>query len=147
VTPGKGERGSSLPETAIVMAVLLSVMFGIIDFGRALYTYGFVAQLAREGARYAVVRGSACDSTKVSACPAQSSDVQTYVRSLNEGATDASKITATLTWPSCPGSVVGVNNPGCVAKVTVHYPFAFIAPFVSKATIGMSSASQMVISQ
>jgi Flp pilus assembly protein TadG len=129
------------------MAVLLAVMFGIIDFGRALYTYGFVAQLARQGARFAIVRGSKCDSTKVSPCPASSSDVQTYVRGLSEGPTNPSNIAATLVWPSCPGSVTGTNNPGCVAKVTVTYSFAFIAPFVSSATINMASASQMVISQ
>lgn len=143
----RGERGSSLPETAIVMAVLLALMFGIIDFGRALYTYGFVAQLARQGVRYAIVRGAKCDSTKISPCPAQSSDVETYVQSLSEGATNASSIVATLTWPSCPGSTTGSNNPGCVAAVTVRYPFTFIAPFVSTATINMSSTSQMVISQ
>lgn len=136
-----------MPETAIVMAVLLAVMFGIIDFGRALYTYGFVAQSAREGARFAIVRGSQCDSTKVSPCPASSSDVQTYVRGLSIGATNASNISATLTWPSCPGAVTGTNSPGCVAKVTVTYPFAFIAPFVSTGSINLTSSSQMVISQ
>jgi len=31
--------------------------------------------------------------------------------------------------------------------VTVTYPFTFVAPFVSKLVINMSSTSQMVISQ
>ena len=44
--PRVRERGSTLPETVIVMSVLLAVMFGIIDFGRALYTYGFVTRRA-----------------------------------------------------------------------------------------------------
>ena len=58
--PKHGERGASLVETVIVMGVLLALMFGIIDFGRALYTYSFVAQLARQGARWAIVRGANC---------------------------------------------------------------------------------------
>ncbi len=133
------ERGSSLPETAIVMAVLLAVMFGIMDFGRALYTYGFVANAAREGARWAIVRGSKC--TQLDHCPAGSSDVQTYVQSLSEGAMNASSIHANLNFPTCSGS----NAPGCVAEVTVTYSFTFVAPFVSKLTIPMSSTSEMVI--
>jgi Flp pilus assembly protein TadG len=138
------ERGSSLPETAIVMAVLLAVMFGIMDFGRALYTYGFVANAAREGARWAIVRGSKC--TLLDHCPAQqgSSDIQTYVQSLSEGAMNASNIKATLTFPS-PSCTSTNNAPGCVAEVTVSYPFTFIAPFVSNLKITMSSTSEMVI--
>ena len=51
------ERGSTLVEFALVLIVLMVMMFGIIDFARALYTYHFVANVAREGTRYAIVRG------------------------------------------------------------------------------------------
>jgi len=137
------ERGSTLPETVIVMGVLLAMMFGIMDFGRALYTYGFVANAAREGARWAIVRGSQC--TQLDHCSAQSADLQTYVQSLSEGAMNASNITATLAFPS-PSCTSPDNAPGCVAEVTVKYPFTFIAPFVSSLKINMSSTSEMVIS-
>jgi Flp pilus assembly protein TadG len=141
------ERGSSLPETAIIMAVLLALMFGIIDFGRAIYTYAFVAQLARQGARWAVVRGSEC--TLLDHCNARSSDVKTYVQSLSEGATAANNIGVLATWGSCPPGSTG-NAPGCVVTVTVTYNFAFMLPWLpsgSLATIPMSSASAMVVSQ
>jgi Flp pilus assembly protein TadG len=141
--PAFGERGSTLPETVIVMGVLLAVMFGIMDFGRALYTYGFVANAAREGARWAIVRGSEC--TQLDHCSASSADLQTYVQSLSEGAMKASSIGATLTFPSASCTSPD-NAPGCVAKVTVTYPFTFIAPFVSNVTMPMSSTSEMVIS-
>jgi Flp pilus assembly protein TadG len=143
------QRGSSLPETVIVMSVLLALMFGIIDFGRALYTYGFVTTIAREGARWASVRGSSC--ALLDHCPANSgtTDIETYVQGLSEGATTASSLTATLSFPSCPAGVSSTptNKPGCNAMVTVSYPFTFIAPFVSNAKITMTSTSQMVISQ
>jgi Flp pilus assembly protein TadG len=139
-----GERGASLPETAIVMGVVLALLFGIVDFGRAMYTYAFVAQLAREGARWAIVRGAQC--TQLDHCNASSSDVQTYVQSLSEGATNANGITASATWPTCPAGLSG-NQPGCTVNVNVRYTFAFIAPFVSHLTMPMSSTSQMVISQ
>lgn len=142
----KWERGVALPETAIIMTVLLVMMFGIIDFGRMLYTYSFVAQLARQGARWAIVRGAGC--TVLDHCNPTSSDVQTYVQSLNEGAMNASSITATLQTPggNSTCSSTGANNAaGCVATVTVRYPFSFMLPWMPGNTITMSSSSQMII--
>jgi Flp pilus assembly protein TadG len=40
-------------EFAIVLPVLLLLVFGIIDFGRALYTLNNLTSAVREGARYA----------------------------------------------------------------------------------------------
>lgn len=148
----KAERGSAMVETAFVMTALLTVLFGIVDFGRALYTYSFVAQLAREGSRWAIVRGSTC--TVLDHCPAQSgtTDIQPYIQGLSEGATTASSIHAFLSFPSSAGcasgaSGSGTNAPGCVASVTVSYPFSFMLPFLPKGLFTMSSTSQMVISQ
>jgi Flp pilus assembly protein TadG len=143
------ERGASLPETAIIMSALLLVLCGIIDFGRAMYTYAFVAQIAREGARWAMVRGSQC--TVLNDCPnVSSAQVQTYVQSLSEGPTAASQISATATWPpsECvPGSTG--EAPGCVVQVVVTYPFKFmVIPFLlNTPAITFSSTSQMVVSQ
>jgi Flp pilus assembly protein TadG len=136
-----------MAETVLVMGVVLALLFGIIDFGRTMYTYAFVAQLARQGARWAIVRGSQC--TLLDHCNASSTDIQTYVQSLSYGATDAGKITVNATWPpsSCPPNSTANNAPGCVVSVNVQYPFRFIAPFVSVVKLQMSSTSQMVISQ
>jgi Flp pilus assembly protein TadG len=141
-------RGASLPETSIVIVVVLALIFGIIDFGRAMYTYSYVAQVARQGARWAIVRGSKCNSAEISPCPARSgsADVGPYVQSLNEGAMNGTDLSASLSWPECPSGVTG-NAPGCTAQVTVSYPFTFVAPFVSQLTIPMASTSRMVISQ
>jgi Flp pilus assembly protein TadG len=141
------ERGAGMAETAIVMGVVLALLFGIIDFGRTMYTYGFVAQLARQGARWAIVRGSQC--TLLDHCNASPSDVQTYIRGLSYGATDANSINVAATWSaaSCPPNSTATNAPGCVVTVNVQYPFKFIAPFLGLATINMSSTSEMVISQ
>jgi Flp pilus assembly protein TadG len=132
------ERGATLIETTLVMGVLLAIMFGVVDFGRAFYTYSFVANAARQGARWAIVRGANC--TMLNDCNATSAELQTFVQSLSEGGTTASNITATLQYPN------GNNSPGSVAEVTVSYPFKFMAPFVSSLTIPMSSTSEMVIS-
>jgi Flp pilus assembly protein TadG len=140
------KRGSSMPETVIVMGALLAMICGIIDFGRAIYTYGFVAQLARQGARWAIVRGSQC--TLLTDCSATSSQVQAYVQSLAYGFITPSAIVASAIWPSCPpGS--SLNAPGCTVLVTVNYPFKFVLPWTptSLGTLNMTSTSEMVISQ
>jgi Flp pilus assembly protein TadG len=133
-----GQRGSGLPEMAIVATALLALMFGIIDFGRAMYTYSFVAQLARAGARWAIVRGSGC--TILDSCNATSAEVQTYVQGLAAGM-NSSKITATLVLPnSCQAA-------GCPVLITVKYPFSFMTGVLPSAQFTMASSSQMVISQ
>ncbi len=49
-----GQVGSTLVEFAIGATVFLSVMFGVIEFGRALWTHNALADAARRAARYAV---------------------------------------------------------------------------------------------
>ncbi|HEX8097532.1 MAG TPA: TadE/TadG family type IV pilus assembly protein [Pyrinomonadaceae bacterium] len=49
-----GERGASLVEFAIAATVFLTVMFAVIEFGRALWVHNALADAARRGARYAV---------------------------------------------------------------------------------------------
>lgn len=144
--PGLAERGAGMAETALVMGVVLALLFGIIDFGRTMYTYAFTAQLARQGARWAIVRGSQC--TLLDHCNASKEDIQSYVRSLSYGATDANSIAVNTTWSaaSCPPNSTATNAPGCVVSVNVQYPFKFVAPFMP-AAIQMSSTSQLVISQ
>ncbi len=48
-------RGSSLTEGALVLAVLMVSLIGIIDVGQALVVQQGLAERARAGARYAVV--------------------------------------------------------------------------------------------
>jgi Flp pilus assembly protein TadG len=144
----KRERGSSMVETVIVMGVLLAMICGIIDFGRAMFTYGFVAQLARQGARWAIVRGSQC--TLLTDCSATSPQVQTYVQSLAYGFITPSNVAVTASWPpgGCPPGSSG-NAPGCTVEVAVTYPFKFTLPWMptSLGTLNMTSTSEMVISQ
>jgi Flp pilus assembly protein TadG len=50
-------KGSAVVELAIVLPVLLLILFGITEFGRAWMTVNLMATAAREGARLAVVTG------------------------------------------------------------------------------------------
>jgi Flp pilus assembly protein TadG len=144
------QLGSALVEQALVLTILLAVIFGIIDSGRALYTYHFVSQAAREATRWASVRGSTCVGL-TGGCPADAGDVQTYVANVSGMGLNPAKITATATWPikpySSPACAASNNKPGCVVQVQVDYAFQFILPFLPSTGFTMSSTSQMVITQ
>ena len=49
-----GERGATLLEFAIAATVFLTVMFGVVEFGRCLWTHNALADAARRAARYAI---------------------------------------------------------------------------------------------
>lgn len=51
----RGERGSTVVEVAMAAAVFFVMIFGIIEFGRLLYTHNALTDAARRGARYAVL--------------------------------------------------------------------------------------------
>ena|SRR5215211_3644033 len=53
--PSKGERGASLLEFAIAATVFLTVLFAVVEFGRALWVHNALTDAARRGARYAVL--------------------------------------------------------------------------------------------
>jgi Flp pilus assembly protein TadG len=145
-------RGNTLTEFAFILPLLVMVIFGLIDFGRALYTYHFVSDAAREASRWASVRGSQCDPGLL-ACPASQGDVQDYVAGIVPPGIDSSPqaLSVTAAWVAPPGKVgtcnVFPNNPGCAVQVQVTYNFKFIVPFLPNSTYAMKSTSQMIISQ
>jgi Flp pilus assembly protein TadG len=162
-----GEQGSQLAEFGLVAILLFTFMFGIIDFGRALYTYHFVCEAAREATRFAIVRGSSCSSLTSpcagvsKACPASQADVQNYVRNcVTPSGIDPNSVSVTgpggqLMWPgtSAPGAAfvcnkgTGNNSSGCEVQVQVTYPYKFMLPLLPAGTLTMTGTSAMVISQ
>ena len=51
----RGEQGTTMAEFAIISALFFMIIFGIIEFGRLLYTHNALTDAARRGARYAVL--------------------------------------------------------------------------------------------
>lgn len=141
-----GEAGSALVEFALASVLILTVLFGIIDMGRALYAYNWVCDSARLATRFAMVRGSWCTGLS-GGCPAYAPDIEAYVKS-NAIGIDPNAVTVTS---KC---VYGVNVPSlppCPApnsvQVKVEYQFSFITPFVPHTPWTMSSRSQRVVAQ
>ena len=101
------DRGSVAVEFALLLPVLLLIIFGVIDFGRAISAQITLTQAAREGARLASLGYS-------------TSAVQTRAQS---AATGLSPVTVTVS-SSCPsGAGTGVD-----AVVQTSYVFSFVTP-------------------
>jgi Flp pilus assembly protein TadG len=168
----RDEQGANLIEFALSILLLLLLVFAILDLSRAMYAYEFVSYAAQEGARYAMVRGSetsyaACATTAPPSftlgfeCTAAPSDIQNFVQTLALPGIAQSNIAAATTWsgntPDCTSSgnaacsactsPNNVKSKGCIVNVQVSYTFSFLGPFMPKAGISFSGASQKVIQQ
>jgi Flp pilus assembly protein TadG len=147
-----GENGETSIESALVISLLLALLFGIIAFSHALYTYHFVANAAREATRWASVRGHDCKGL-TGGCPAAASDVQTYVSNVSGMGLNPANITVNTTWLPSPSTAFVPpcstynNYPGCVVQVQVVYKYNFFLPFLPTSSFNMQSTSRMVISQ
>src|SRR5258707_11392514 len=53
-TRTRSQRSQSMVEFALVAPLLLLLLFGIVDFGRVIYTYVTLSQAVNEGARVAI---------------------------------------------------------------------------------------------
>ncbi len=133
------ERGQVLVEFALAATIGLTLIFAIIEFGRALFAYDLVAQAVRVGTRYAIVNAAACSTSKAN-CEAA---IKTYMLSQVTGIDSSQLIPApAITWQQVNGSDCYV--PGCYVNIQLSYHFTFVAlPFPPQT---LQSTSQVVIS-
>jgi Flp pilus assembly protein TadG len=145
----RGERGSTLVEFGATAGILAMSMFGLMIMCQAIYAYHYVSEAAREGTRFAAVRGSSC-SGLAAGCPASASDVQTYVQNLSYPGIQPSLTSVSTTWAAYPSGggcapSATCNNPGNAVTVKVTYSFPLSIPFVGSKTLTMTSTSDLII--
>lgn len=58
------ERGTTVAEFAMVALLFFTMIFGIIEFGRLLYTHNALTDATRRGARYAVLHSGLTENDK-----------------------------------------------------------------------------------
>jgi Flp pilus assembly protein TadG len=143
----RGERGSASVEFAVTSVVLFMTLLGLMKMCLGIYTYHYISEAAREGTRYAMVRGTSCTG-----CEVTTDQISAYVKNLGYPGISSSAMTVTTTrgpFPStktCTPSVA-CNNPGDLVTITVQYAFPLSIPFMAARTLNMQSRSAMVISQ
>src|SRR5690349_6991833 len=96
------DRGATAVEVALLMPILLMLVMGVVDFGRALHAQITLTQAAREGVRVAALKQSGAGTRTQNA------------------ATGLSGVGVSVT--ACPASSGGSSS----AEVQATYTFNFI---------------------
>jgi len=106
-------------EFALILPVLLLLVLGIIEFGRAFNTQTILSGAARDGVRVMALQNNAAaarSATKAAAAP-----IVTL--------TDAQVTIATTPSTTPITCLTTGTNPSAQATVTVKYPMAFLTGF------------------
>jgi len=143
----RNDRAQALVETALVLPLLLLLIVGLFDIGRAIWLSNTLATAVREGSRYGVVHGALSGSpTGPGAASYTAPDTDTaitaQVRAYATGVPN--NLTVQSTWPD------GNANRGSRIVVSASFPFT---PILAQVFLGgglgitLRSSSTLVIEQ
>lgn len=124
-------RGTTIVEMAIVAPLAFLLLIGLVVGGLGVFRYNQVSALAREGARWAAVRGKNFERTQ-HASPVTQADLLNSVIQPRAAALSMDRLDCSLTW----------NETKSIVTVTVSYrwlPEAFFPEMSLK-----SSATSLV---
>lgn len=133
----KGSSGQSLAEFAIAVPMLLLLFIGMVEFARGWMVRQVIVNVAREGARLAVI------PTSTSATVAARVDSLLTAGGINPAS-------ASITINTCDGNACA-GQPD-VVQITVPYQFTLIGPVLnfvcagscsSLGTVNLTSTSRM----
>lgn len=130
----EGEHGQSLVEFALALPVFLLLMLGVVDLGRGFYYNNMMANMAREGARYATV--APYDTTGI---------FQQVLNSAIGLDTPATLTVQAITRTSLGASGNARGNP---ITITVAYSMYALTPMISAFIpngLRLQSSSSMLI--
>lgn len=126
VATSEPPSGQSLVEFALVLPLLILLIAGIFDFGRAIYGYNTVINASREAARVAIVHQTAGTIEQRAV---------DHAVALGLSATDVSIDYRTAAAPETPGSCDSrLGTPqivGCTAVVRVDYTYEASIPIIT----------------
>lgn len=118
------ERGAAAVEFALVSLLLVTLVFGIAEFGRAWFTQSTLSGAAREGVRVFALGGTA-DQARTT--------VMSFAPGL--GIVDEDILLGT----TCPPS----NPTGITTTVRVEYQFDFIFPTLFGSSMTLTGEGEM----
>jgi Flp pilus assembly pilin Flp len=125
----RDERGANLVETAAVMTLLLLLLAGASDVGRAVHSDIIITKATREGARFASHFPHFYDGIRL----------QAKMEATNSGVTLAD---GDIIIDSEGGAIPGPGEP---IRVTIQYDFQTILSGMLGETITLQSSTQMIV--
>ena len=130
------QKGQSLLEMAFVSLIFFFLLFGIIEFGRALWTYNTIVQSTRQAARWAVVNvANSADTTDIN----RARNIVVYgYPDVSSGAPllaglDSATVTVTILPLQTDASGTAINEK--ISVSVSNFQFRFIVPIAPTITI------------
>ena len=118
----KLQAGSNLVEFAIVLPLLLTLVFGIVDFSLALFDKAVITNAAREGARAGVVFRFPHPGNDQIAADVATAYCNTYLITF----ASSNLSIPTPVWVDVDGR--NGRSSGDTLTVVVNYPYRFLIP-------------------
>jgi Flp pilus assembly protein TadG len=149
-----GSRGQSLVEFSLVFPIIVLLVVGFFEIGRAVFAYNIIANAARQAVRVAVVNQlsdvTECDSSRPVEDPYEPHWSLRGCAIVAGSALGISTSNVSVAYEAPPGTTLDCDptlHVGCIATVTVTYDFAVATPFVNLliGPIAMSQSSSMPI--
>jgi Flp pilus assembly protein TadG len=120
--------GQSLVEFTLVLPIILLIMVGVVDLGRAYFAYMTVVNVAQEGARYGATN------------PTAGAQIDSHAQ--NEAAGSGVSPAQLIVTHSFPNGCAAGNT----IKVDVTYNFQFFTAYIfGVSTIPLRASDQMMV--
>lgn len=118
----RARRGAAMVEMALVLPIFMMVVFGIIEFGRAMWVGNMVTNTAREANRTAILDGST-NSEVIAAAK----DFLGNALSVNSADVNVAITITPATGNPNPGNEVANANARDLVNIEVSVPFAKVS--------------------
>lgn len=120
------QKGQALVEMALVLTILLALLMGTIDMGRALHSYLVLEHASREGAR-------------VGALGQGDLRIDETVRNALSPVVDRTKVVVAITPPE------SARTRGTALSVRVTYPMEYLFPYLKSLLGTLNLAGETVM--
>jgi Flp pilus assembly protein TadG len=131
------EEGQGLVEFALILMVLILVVFGVLDLGRAFHSLITITNASREGARYLTRHPTDKELGFAGTKNAAIDEADGAIIVLTP---DQVAVTLCLDEDAISGC-----DSGTPVRVEVTYSFEFMMGFFSQASVPLTQATEMIV--
>lgn len=119
---GQSTRGTSLVEFALVGPVLLMLVFGSVDFGRAYFHMNQLNNAAREGVRLAILQDHVCNTLNgpLSSCSTGTSSSVSNETSVCQSILNEGDLITGADWHCSEGGTLPASGTGTAGNAYVE---------------------------
>lgn len=132
--------GVTMVEFSLVFLVFIVLVVGLMEIGRAVWTYTTIAHATRRGARYAALHGSNNPVLDGGNNDVTDAEIANRVKANTVGLDTANIVVSAPVWTPD-------RSRGSVVQLTVTYPFELVSGglILPRRSINLSSTTRMLV--